>query len=253
MFCWNIALSSLLYSLFFVMEKYKVLLASLVLAAGIFFGGLAIGNALTDFKSADRCVSVRGLAEREVKADNVIWPLVYKETGNYLGAIYDNIKTKNGIIIDFLKREGLSDSEIFVSAPEIIDMEAERYQSNVPDYRYNVTSVITVSSDKVDLVRDLMSRQVDLLKKGVAITGGDYRYNVVFSFNGLNDIKPAMIEEATKNAREAAEKFALDSNSKLGKIKNATQGLFSISDRDSNTPYIKEVRVVTSINYFLED
>lgn len=235
------------------MERYKVLFASLILAAGIFFGGLAIGNALTNFKKADRCVYVRGLAEREVKADNVIWPLVYKETGNNLSAIYDNIKAKNGIITSFLKKEGLTDGEIFVSAPEIIDMEAERYQSNVPDYRYNVTTVITVSSDKVDLVRDLISRQVELLKKGVAITGGDYRYNVEYSFNGLNDIKPAMIEEATKNAREAAEKFAMDSDSKLGKIRDASQGLFSISDRDKNTPYIKEVRVVTSVNYFLED
>lgn len=170
-----------------------------------------------------------------------------------MSAIYDNIKAKNGIITSFLKKEGLTDGEIFVSAPEIIDMEAERYQSNVPDYRYNVTTVITVSSDKVDLVRDLISRQVELLKKGVAITGGDYRYNVEYSFNGLNDIKPAMIEEATKNAREAAEKFAMDSDSKLGKIRDASQGLFSISDRDKNTPYIKEVRVVTSVNYFLED
>ena len=105
----------------------------------------------------------------------------------------------------------------------------------------------------MDLVRDLMTRQVELLRKGVAITGCDYRYNAEFSFNGLNSIKPEMIEEATKNAREAAEKFAMDSDSKLGKIKNASQGLFSIYDRDSNTPYIKKVRVVTSVNYFLED
>lgn len=235
------------------MERYRIIIASLVLAAGIFFGGLAVGNALSGIKEAGRCVSVRGLAEREVKADNVIWPLVYKETGNNLGAIYDDIKTKNGIITSFLKQEGISDNEIFISAPEIIDMEAERYQNGSSPYRYNVTSVITVSSNKIDLVRELMTRQVDLLKKGVAITGGDYRYNAEFSFNGLNSIKPEMIEEATKNAREAAEKFAKDSDSKLGKIRDASQGLFSISDRDSNTPYIKEVRVVTSVNYFLED
>lgn len=242
-----------MFTLILIMDKHKTLLASLILAAGIFFGGLSIGNALTNFRNSDRCVSVRGLAEREVKADNVIWPLVYKETGNNLNAIYDNIKTKNGIITSFLKKEGIADEEIFISAPEIIDMEAERYQSNTPGYRYNVTSVITVSSGKVDLVRELMTRQVELLRKGVAITGGDYRYNAEFSFNGLNSIKPEMIEEATKNAREAAEKFAMDSDSKLGKIKNASQGLFSIYDRDSNTPYIKKVRVVTSVNYFLED
>ena len=91
------------------------------------------------------------------------------------------------------------------------------------------------------------------MKQGIAITGGDYRYNVVYEFTGLNSIKPGMIEEATKNARSAAEKFAKDSESELGKIKSAYQGQFSIEDRDANTPYIKRVRVVTTIDYSLEE
>jgi hypothetical protein len=85
----------------------------------------------------------------------------------------------------------------------------------------------------------------------VAITGGDYRYNILYEFTGLNEIKPQMIEEATKNAREAAEKFAVDSGSRLGKIRNASQGQFTITDRDANTPFIKNVRVVTTVNYYL--
>ena len=115
------------------------------------------------------------------------------------------------------------------------------------------TVVLTVASKDVDKVRKLMGRQGELLKQGIAFSEGDYRYRKVYSFNGLNEIKPEMIDEANKNARVTAEKFALDSDSKLGKIKTATQGQFSIEDRDENTPYIKKVRVVTSVQYFLED
>jgi hypothetical protein len=98
-----------------------------------------------------------------------------------------------------------------------------------------------------------MEKQGELLKHGIAFSGSDYQYRTIYSFNGLNEIKPAMIDEATKNARTAAEKFAKDSDSKLGKIKTATQGVFSIENRDENTPYIKKVRVVTNVQYFLED
>ena len=167
--------------------------------------------------------------------------------------IYDSIKTTNQTITNFLKGKGISEEEISINAPEIIDMQAERYNSNPVPFRYNVTTVITVTSDKVELVRSLISEQGELLKQGVAITGGDYRYNVEYDFTGLNAIKPQMIEEATKNAREAAEKFAKDSDSKLGKIKRANQGQFSIGNRDANTPYIKHVRVVTTIDYSLKN
>ena len=120
-------------------------------------------------------------------------------------------------------------------------------------YRYNVTTVITVTSKQVDLVRGLINEQSELLKQGVAIISGDYRYNVAYDYTSLNDIKPKMIEEATKNARTAAEKFAKDSESRLGSIQRAYQGQFSIENRDPNTPYIKQVRVVTTIDYSLED
>ena len=133
-------------------------------------------------------------------------------------------------------------------------MKAERYGNNQDSpYRYNVTTVITVTSNKVDLVRGLITEQGELLKRGIAITTGDYQYNIQYEYTGLNTIKPQMIEEATKNARQAAEKFAKDSESTLGKIRHANQGQFSISDRDPNTPHIKKVRVVTTIDYSLED
>ena len=133
-------------------------------------------------------------------------------------------------------------------------MKAERYgNTQAENYRYNVTTVITVTSEKVDLVRGLISEQGELLKRGIAITSGEYRYNVQYEYTDLNKIKPQMIEEATKNAREAAEKFAKDSDSELGKIRHANQGQFSINDRDANTPYITKVRVVTTVDYTLNN
>jgi len=189
----------------------------------------------------------------EVPANRVIWPLPFKEVGNDLLVLYDELKAKNEAIVAFLKKNGINDNEISISAPQVIDMEADRYRSVPSPYRYNITSVITVMSDNVELVRRLMSEQGELLQKGIAVGGDEYQYNVQYLFTKLNDIKPQMIEEATKNARIAAEKFARDSNSKLGKIKSANQGQITISDRDANTPYIKNIRVVSTIDYYLKD
>ncbi|HHT21778.1 MAG TPA: SIMPL domain-containing protein [Bacteroidales bacterium] len=232
--------------------KNRIIEAS-ILALGILLMGLAIKSGIKTFSQRDRVVNVKGLAEMEVQADKVIWPLVYKDVGNDLPSIYNNLGAKNQTIVSFLKSNGITDDEISISAPKVIDFQAERYSSNVSPYRYNITAVITVSSDKVDLVRKLISEQGELLKQGIAVSGGDYEYNVQFMFTKLNEIKPKMIEDATKNAREAAVKFAEDSDSKLGKIKSASQGLFSITDRDENTPHIKNVRVVSTIEYYLKD
>lgn len=219
----------------------------------IAIGLVILGGSIEDGIKKERMVTVKGLAEMEVPANKVTWPLVYKEVGNDLGTLYDKIKTTNRTIINFLKNKGIAENEISVNAPEIIDMQAERYNTNPVPYRYNVTTVITVTSQQVDLVRSLISEQGELLKQGVAIIGGDYRYNVEYDFTGLNDIKPQMIEEATKNARESAMKFAKDSDSKLGKIIRANQGQFTIGNRDAHTPYIKHVRVVTTIDYSLKN
>lgn len=224
-----------------------------ILAIGMVLLGFFIKSGIEGFKEKDRAVNVKGLAEMEVPANKVIWPLMYKIVGNDLLTLYNSINDKNDAIVRFLKSNNIKESEISVSAPEIIDMQAERYSSTPAPFRYNVTSVITVSSENVDQVRKLIGEQSELLKQGIAVTGGDYRYNVQYEFTKLNDVKPQMIEEATKNARLAAEKFAKDSNSKLGKIRNAYQGQFTITDRDANTPYIKSIRVVTTLDYYLED
>ena len=226
---------------------------AIILAVGMLLLGVFIERGFSTFAEKDRIVNVKGLAEMEVPADKVTWPLTYKVLGNDLVSLYNEIKETNQTITDFLKSKGIKEEEISVNAPEIIDTKADRYNNTPQPYRYNVTTVVTVTSRQVDLVRNLINEQSELLKQGVAITSGDYRYNVAYDYTSLNDIKPKMIEEATKNARVAAEKFAKDSGSRLGGIQRANQGQFSISDRDSNTPYIKQVRVVTTIDYLLED
>ena len=233
------------------MKNFRV--EAIILSIGLLLLGVFIERGFSEFAGRDRSVNVKGLAEMEVPADKVTWPLVYKSLGNDLNALYEEIKRSNRTITEFLKEKGLTDKEISINAPVIVDMKAERYGNNQDSpYRYNVTTVITVTSNKVDLVRGLITEQGELLKRGIAITTGDYQYNIQYEYTGLNTIKPQMIEEATKNARQAAEKFAKDSDSSLGKIRNASQGQFSISDRDANTPYIKSIRVVTTVNYYLK-
>ena len=224
-----------------------------IIAIGLCLLGLSINSAIRAFVNKERVVSVKGLAEIEVEANKVTWPIAFKEVGNDVQQLYRSINEKSKVVVAFLKENGIEDSEISVNPAEVVDMDAERYSNNNNQYRYISTSVITVTSTNVKLVRKLISEQTALLQKGVVVTGSDYRYNVNYEFTGLNDIKPGMIEEATKNARAAAEKFAKDSDSKLGKIKRANQGQFSIYDRDINTPYIKTVRVVTSIDYYLNN
>jgi len=232
--------------------KNRIIEAS-ILAVGFIILGFLLKTSVDNFSNKDRYVSVKGLSEMEFPADKVTCPLVFKEIGDDLLKIYTSVNAKNDTIVAFLKAKGINEKDINISAPEIVDLQAERYGNERPPYRYNVTSVITITSSDVPKIKALITQQSELLKKGIAIISGDYRYQINYEFTKLNDVKPKMIEEATKNARATAEKFASDSDSKLGKIKNANQGQFSIVDRDSNTPDIKRVRVVTTIDYYLED
>lgn len=227
--------------------------AGLLIAVGLLLLGTFVSGGLKGFKTEDRTVVVKGLAELEVPANKVIWPLTYNETGNELQQIYTTIESKNAAIIKFLTDSGIPGGEISCSAPVIVDLRADRYNQNPTPFRYTVTCVITVSTEKVDLVRELMIKQTALLKQGIAITGGNWEYRTEYMFTDINTVKPKMVEEATKNARATAEKFADDSKSKLGKIKSAAQGQLTITDRDANTPHIKSLRIVTTIEYMLED
>ena len=228
------------------------ILPALLIATGILFLGVFIKSGIDNFAYRDLVVAVRGLAEKEVMANKVTWPIVCKEVGNDLTSIYDKITSNTAKISKFLTDNGISADEILVQPPQILDLQAERYGSNDRPFRYNVTSVVVVTSPNVEKVNKLISRQTELLKQGIAITAGDYEYRTIYEYTALNDIKPGMIAEATANAREAADKFAADSKSRLGKIKTASQGQFDISDRDPYTPYLKKVRVVSTIVFYLE-
>ena len=232
-------------------------LSKYYLGAAFVLGMMILGGSLilmvSNLKSYDRCVTVKGLCEKEVMAEKVIWPIIYKQGGNELGTLYNTVQEMNRTIIDFLKDAGVMDDEITVNAPSILDTRTNLYGERNA-YHYIITAGVTVCSNQVERIVKLQTEQAKLYEKGIPVgMGENWSHPTTYSFTGLNDIKPAMIEEATINARQAAEKFAKDSNSKLGKIKTATQGQFSVSDRDSNTPYIKNVRVVTNVVYYLKD
>lgn len=234
------------------MDKSK-LYNGLFIMVGLIVLGMMIPRAVVKNRSFDRTVNVKGLCEKEVKADKVIWPILYKVMSDDIQSIYDQTDENNRKVLEFLIQGGIPEDHITVSVPDISDKFANEYGSNDRAYRYIATSVVTVCTDNVDLVLELMSRQSELMRQGVVMTANTWENSVQFKYEGLNDIKPQMIEEATRNAREAAEKFAKDSDSRLGKIKTANQGTFSIDDRDSNTPYIKKVRIVTYVTYYLRN
>ena len=224
-----------------------------IIALGIIALGFCVKAGLNSLAGKDRKVDVKGLAEREVEADKVTWPILSKEIGNDLPELYKSINATVGTIKQFLLDNGIKPTEISVNAPVVIDLNADRYSDNRQPYRYNVTSIITVTSNNVKLVRSIIARQGELLKKGVAIVDGGYENPVKYEFVSFKAMKPAMMQEAIENAELTATQFAKNSNSRLDKIMNADQGQFSIENRDSNTPYIKKVRVVTTVTYSLKD
>ena len=235
------------------MEKGR-LFSGLAIMTGLVVLGCMMPRAVEKYRSYDRVVNVKGLCEKEVKADKVIWPVVYKVISNDIQSIYDQTDSNNAAILDFLKKGGISAEDISISVPQISDKLANEYGDNNRSYRFIAKNVVTVCTADVDEVLALMGKQAELLKKGIVIGESNQWENPVeFRYEGLNEIKPVMIEEATKNAREAAQKFAKDSGSRLGKIKTANQGTFTIENRDSSTPYIKKVRVVTSVTYYLNN
>jgi uncharacterized protein len=234
--------------------------ASAILGLLLFFGLLGLGyfisSSVLKMKSMERTVEVKGLSEREVQADIAIWPITFNMADNDLVKLSNVIKDKNAEVVKFLKSKGFNESEVSVTAPAIVDKLAREYDSgNNSAFRYTASSTVTVYTHQVEKVKDARSRLGELAKLGIAI-GNDMGMNGMgtqYLYSKLNEIKPAMIEQATKNARQTAEKFAKDSGSKLGKIKRASQGTFSIEDRDSSTANIKKVRVVSTVEYYLSD
>lgn len=244
-------------------------LMAALLALGLVGGGWALGAQIKAVRLGDRYVSVRGLAERKVKADIAIWPLDYKEAGDDLPSLYAKTEADRKAILQFLKEQGIEGSEVELGVVNVLDTQAQQYGSeNRPPHRYIVNQEVLVVTPKVDQVAAAAQKTLALLQRGIVLGSGNNN-GVSFRFTGLNAIKPDMITEATRNARAVADRFAADSGSRLGSIRLASQGVFSISPEhagvdgdeeggagvrtaNEESGLMKTVRVVTSVQYYLE-
>ena len=235
-------------------RSFVVLGLSLVLGLAIF--GFQVGRAVRTGREFDRFLQVRGLSEREVKATLVIWPIRFSVVAEDLAALKGAMETNRALVVSFLQDRGIDSKEITQGLPAVHDREDERIQAKTPLLeRYRGVVTLVVRSANVDVVKKAIQGADALLAKGVTLVGnesGDRIDRIEFIFDAVNDIKPDMIKEATANARAAAEKFAQDSKSKVGRIRRATQGALEIEDRDAASPERKLLRVVTTVDFFLE-
>ena len=219
---------------------------SIVMAAVILAVGLA--NIITP----ERSVTVRGLAEREVDADLAVWNMSFSMGENSLESMQKSILEKTEVIKKYLIKHGLEESDFTVKPAAITDNSLNSYMDQTKiTYKFVAQQTILVRSGKIEAVKSAYADSLELVSAGIAVSQ-DYDSKVSYEFTKLNDIKPEMIAEATKNARTAAEQFAHDSNSKVGKIKKATQGLFTIEDAAVGLEDKKSVRVVNTVEYLLK-
>lgn len=231
-------------------DRTSALLLGALVAIGLALAGYFIADAARSIRASDRVVEVKGLAEREVAADLALWSLAYTTTANDLTTLHKHLDTDATAIQKFLAERGFSDEEISRAPPNITDR--DNYNNNKQSDRYQAQAVILVRSRKVDAVLKAQQQTNSLIAAGVSLNR-NYEYPTEYLFTQLNDIKPEMIANATKNARAAAEQFAQDSGSQVGRIRRARQGYFSITDRDKLSPQIKRIRVVTTVEYSLRD
>lgn len=231
--------------------KWAVVLG-LLLALGMFFGARELKDAVRVWKQADRVVSVKGLSEREIKVDLVLWPLNYTVRANSLEELQSRLDADEEKIRAFLVRNGFGDDEISTTTPEVVDQWANFYGDRLPDERYRANAVVLLRTSNVDLAKEVMTITDELVREDVLIAQS-WEHQPQFIFTRLEEVKPDMIAEATQDARRAADQFARDSGSTVGKIRSAQQGYFTVEDLDRYTPDIKKVRVVTTIEYLLED
>ena len=236
----------------------------ILLALGLIIGGWVLGAEIKATRLGDRYVTVKGLVERKVKSDLAIWPLTYKEAGDDLTSIYSKTEADKKTVLQFLAEQGIQSSEIELGIIRVVDTQANEYGGGVrAPHRYIVEQPITVHTSRVDQVAAAAQKTLQLLQNGIVL-GGNPGQGLTYKFTGLNAIKPDMITEATRNARAAADRFAADSGSKVGAIRSANQGVFSILPADqageggeggfgTDASLAKTVRVVTSVEYYLEN
>ncbi len=218
-----------------------IILAALVL-------GICMICTVRTLKSYDDTVKVRGLCEKEVPADRVVWRISYSEKSNSLADLRGTLRQNNEVIVKLLREAGFAEEEVKVGTANYDDRYTWANNTSQITFRYQANQVVTVFTKNLDLVRKVQqSLETDLVNQNILASGyADYQYL------GLNDIKPAMIAESLENARTAADEFAKNSRSRIGKMRTASQGYFEVEDLDENTPQVKKVRVVTTVEYYLK-
>ena len=228
----------------------KVWLASAgVLSIGLIAGGYLMGDGLLRSKMADRSVTVRGLAEREVTADLATWTIAYSAQSTNLASAQADIDRDTDAITGFFEELGFDADALKPTGANV----SQYRSSGVP--QYTIRQRLSLRTNDIDKAQAAVARQFDLVRRGIVLEDGS---GMSYTFTKLDEIKPEMVAEATKDARKSAEQFAQDSGTDVGGIRSATQGYFSISSRDgdgggygvSDTPY-KKVRVVTTVNFYL--
>jgi hypothetical protein len=236
--------------------------SALLIAAGLVLAGWFVGNGFVVGRSADRYVTVKGVAEREVEANIAIWPLTVVVSGNELAATHAELKRSIAALHQFFADNGVTAAEIHFQGFSVTDTYADRYGSNQGSgNRYVINQTLIVRSEDPAKVLAASARVADLVAVGVVLQSGNAYQSggPSFLFTDLNTHKPAMIAEATARAREAAEEFARDSGAALGGIRRANQGVFQILPRDQVAAIAEEqqiskiVRVVTTVEYALHD
>ena len=227
--------------------------SALILSVGLGLAGYFIGQGFLGSKLHSQTVEVKGLAERTVKSDEAVWTINFKFVNNDLSQLYQGVSKYQADSKKFLLAEGFKEQEIFMNPISVIDNQSIGYNQNQEIPRFSADSGITLSTKNVDLVSVALQKTGDLVKQGVVVTSS----NATFRFTNLNEIKRPMLEEATQNARKVAESFAKDSQTTLGSISHASQGLFTISDAnstyDSGYSLMKKIRVVSTIEYQLNN
>jgi hypothetical protein len=245
-------------------SRFDLAPLGLFVALGLILGGWVLGSQIKATRLSDRYVTVKGLVERKVKSDLAIWPLTYKEAGDDLASLYAKTESDKKTVLGFLSDQGIQSSEVELGVVRVVDTQAQEYGGgNRAPHRYIVEQRITVRTSRVDQVAAAAQKTILLLQKGIVLSGNPGE-GLIYKFTGLNSIKPDMITEATRNARAAADRFASDSGSKVGSIRQANQGAFSILPEDqasdggeggyggADSSVMKTVRVVTSVDYYLE-
>ena len=226
-------------------KKNYIMGVSVVLAAAVL--GIFMVCTVKTLKSYDDTVKVRGLCEKEVPADRVVLRVMYSAQDNDLATLRSTMEKNDQTVISLLKKAGFTDEEIKYTSANFNDRYDSYYTSNIR-FRYSANQTISVFTSKMDEVSKVQNTiDADLLKHDIiSNTYANYEYN------GLNDIKPSMIAESLENARTAADEFAKNSHSKIGKMRTASQGYFEVEDLDENTPQVKKIRVVTTVEYYLK-